>query len=398
METNSQKLVNLANKSFSDIIGEGFKLFIKIYIKIILPLALFQVLIIILNVFLLTDFKLFVSSRESNYFELIENLGAGTIPTEIEIEMRTIVFYFFLILTQSFLQNLIGAIIITIAMCSVSKYTYNKYTGEDISIKESFKSLFNKKILLVLLIIGVFLPLTTFLLSVPGIFIYSFFIFLVFTYNMEEKNDEIESLIDVPEPEEVKGYTNDRSNYTHSKKTYNPIKEARAISKGAFWKIIGVFVINLFLILIIRLIFNSAVSFFLNSGPLSLGEEINNWEDPATRNYGMLILYQILISLIDIIFAPLFICLLTALFSSMKARKDLGHKYQQGYYPARDYYKEALPESRQELYKIYEDVEGTPPSEIEIKGRLYCPYCGFLITSPKKFCPKCGESLSELIG
>ncbi len=395
MDMNSQKGVNLANKSFGDILADGFKLFFRIYGKIILPLAFFQVLIIILDILLLTDFRLYVNSRGNVYFDFIDNLSGDTLPTPSD--MRSMITFLTLNLTLSFLQNLIGAIIITIAICSVSNYTYKKYMGEDISVKESFKSLFNKKILIVLLIIGVFLPLTSYLLFIPGIFIFSFFIFLVFTYNMEEKNEENESLIEMSEPEEVKAYSKDRSNKDHAKKTYSPIKEARAIGKGAFWKIIGVFVITNFLIITIRLIFTSTVSFFLDSGPSSLRAEINSWDDLATRNYGMLILYQILLSVIDIIFAPLFICLLTSLFSSMKAKKDLGPQYQKGYYPIRGYYAEKFPESGKAPYKIYEDVEVSPPSEIEIKDRLYCPYCGFLITTPKKFCPNCGENLSDLI-
>ncbi len=395
MDMNSQKGVNLANKRFGDILADGFKLFFRIYGKIILPLALFQVLIIILDVFILTDFRLYVNSREINYYDLIENLSGDTLPAESD--MRSMITFLTLNLTLFFLHQIIRAIVITIAMCSVSSYTYKKYMGEDISVKESFKSLFNKKILIVLLIIGIFLPLTSYLLFIPGIFIFSFFIFLVFTYNMEEKNEENESLIEISDPEEVKAYSMDRSNKDHAKKTYSPIKEARAIGKGAFWKIIGVFVINLSIILSISFLFQSIIIFILDAGPPSLLAEINSWDDPATRNYGMLILYQIFLSIIDIIFAPLFICLLTTLFSSMKAKKNSESQYQRGFYPVGGYYKDEFPKPRQEPYKIHEDVEVSPPSEIDIKDRFYCPYCGFLITTPKKFCPNCGENLSDLI-
>jgi len=88
----------------------------------------------------------------------------------------------------------------------------------------------------------------------------------------------------------------------------------------------------------------------------------------------MIILYQILLNLANILLAPLFICLLTVIFASLKAKKDLGVKYQRSYYSVRE--------------------EPTLISQNE--GRFYCPYCGVLIHSLKKFCPRCGENLSPL--
>ena len=50
MENNSQRLVHLANKRFGDVLKDGFKLFSQNYKTLILPLAFFQVILIILNV------------------------------------------------------------------------------------------------------------------------------------------------------------------------------------------------------------------------------------------------------------------------------------------------------------------------------------------------------------
>ena len=103
----------------------------------------------------------------------------------------------------------------------------------------------------------------------------------------------------------------------------------------------------------------------------------------------MLILYQLLISLAEVFFTPLFICLLTVLFSSSKAKKELGYRFQKMYYPVRDIYQETYPQ-QQESYEI---TKTNPEPKIQIKEKFYCPFCGFFIQKvEKKFCPKCGES------
>jgi hypothetical protein len=168
------------------------------------------------------------------------------------------------------------------------------------------------------------------------------FIFLVFTYNIEE----IEK----------------------------PISEARAIAKGTNnkLKIIGVFIFNFCVIFIFSFMFNYLIDFFID--PNIISYNYNIWLEPSTRNYGMIILYQILLNLVNILLAPLFICLLTGLFASLKAKKDLGLEYQRKYHSVREY--------------------ETLISQVE--GSIYCPYCGVLINRLKRFCPRCGENLSPL--
>ncbi len=357
MEVNTLRLATLANKRFSDILRDGFKLFIQTYKTLILPLAFFQIILILLDIFLLTDFRYYLGTLETNYILIMDKLYDGLTLTANEWNFLG----FFLILSYIliFLQNLIGAVIISIAMCSVSTYVFRKFMKEEISFMEAFKSSFNKKMFFVVLILGICLPLSSLLLFIPAIIVFVFFIFLVFTYNMETKR--------------------------------NPISEARKISKGGFWKLIGIFVINVLLISMISYVFNMIFSILLNSDSASFIAMFDSWFDPVTRNYGMIILYGILVSFADIIFAPLFICLLTSLFSSLKAKKDLIYLHQQGIYPTREVYKESYP-LQQELYEVDEIEKSTLSTRL--KEKYYCPFCGHFISIPENFCPKCGEDLS----
>ncbi|MFX1324891.1 MAG: zinc ribbon domain-containing protein [Promethearchaeota archaeon] len=330
MEKNSQRLANIAGKRYGEILSDGFKLFFESYKTLILPLAFFQVLVIVLNVFLLTDLNWYYSSLGVSVLDLLQQ------ETLTESELNLIAIYIFLTSAILLIQNLIGAIIITTAMCSVSTYVYNKYTWADTDISDSFKSASNKKFLIVLLILGICLPLS-FLVIVPSIILFSFFIFSVFTYNM--------------------------------KGVEKPLREARRLSKGAFWKIIGVFLINVLVISVIRFIYTSIVGFFINFDTA--------WVDPNSRNYGMLILYNLIFDAVDIILAPLFICLLTTLFASIKVKKDV-------------LFQDRRPLIVEHPQPISQDMS----FNIQPGSGFYCPYCGALIDSPKKFCPRCGESFS----
>ncbi|MFW9970158.1 MAG: zinc ribbon domain-containing protein [Candidatus Odinarchaeota archaeon] len=360
MELDTLKLVKLANKRFKEILNDGFKLFAQVYTKIILPLAFFQILLIILDLFLLTDFRYYLATLEISYTQIMDKFYNGLTLTANEWNFLSL--YLLLSYILIFFQNLIGALIISIAMCSVSTFVHRRFMREEISFIEAFKSAFNKKMLLVILILGICLPLSSLLLYIPAIFIFVFFIFLVFTYNIKSER--------------------------------GPISEARAISRGGFWKIIGIFIINVILISIIRYFFNLIFNLILNADSATFTAIYNSWYNPLTRNYGMIILYQILVNIADIIFAPLFICLLTSLFSSLKAKRELSSLPQQGYYPIGEFYKESYP-LREQLYENTE-IEDSSPKD-HLKEKFYCPYCGHFIATPKKFCPRCGENLDFII-
>ena len=351
MEKNSQKLINLANKSYGNILSDGFRLFIQSYRTLIIPLALFQIALVALNVLLLTDLTWAIDSLGISIDEILDKYFENIALTESEFNALNS--FLFMTIALLFLQNIIGAIVITIAMCSVSKYIFKKYMGEEVNFMESLKSSFNRRIFLVILILGILLPLS-FLLFIPAVIIFGFFIFSVFTFSIEEAK--------------------------------NPLKEARAIAKGSFWKIIGVFIINVIIVLIISSFYNSLIRIIFNTNSASFMNTFSIWNSPEGRNYGMLILYEIIISMIDIIFAPLFICLLTSLFSSLKAKKILKTQYHQEYYAIRD--------DHQQPFEVIGSNESSTIDEVKIEGKFYCPYCGVLIGTPRKFCSRCGESLS----
>lgn len=328
----SPRFVDTSSNRFSDIITKGFTLFYQNYGKIILPLAFFQVILIVLDILLLTDVRWHLQNLSLSASDIMEKFINNITLTESE--WNTLATFLILNVVSLFFQNLIGAIVTTIAMCSVSNFLFNTYIGTETNFRDSFKSAFNKKIFLVILLIGVCIPLGSLMLFVPAILLFGFFIFLVFTYNMKEVE--------------------------------HPVSEARRISKGNLWKIFGIFIFNFVFIFISSFIFELILDIFLNPIP-------DSWLAPSTRNYGMIILYHILINLVDIILAPLFICLLTVLFASLKTKKDFGFAYQTQH---------IISEER--------------PHQPQIEDNFYCPFCGHPMKVPKKFCPNCGEKFSFL--
>lgn len=354
----SERSVDLANKRFSDIIVDGFKLFFQNYGSLIIPLACFQVLMIILDIFILTDLKWYINSMELNLEDIIDKFAENADLTESEWNLLTS--FLFLNIALLFLDNLIGAIVVTIAMCSVSNYLLKKQLYKETHFIQSFKSAFNKKIFLVILIIGICIPLGSVLLFIPAIIIFGFYIFLVFTYNMED----IE----------------------------NPISEARRVSKGNFWKILSIFAFNFIFIFIFSFIYTSIIDLFFSSEVFSTN--YNSWLDPSTRNYGMIILYQLLVNLVEILLAPLFICFLTSLFISLKAKKDLGFTIQKQYLPVRERYEGVFSQPSGLTQRVDDSIEESSTTKVKFEGEFYCPFCGYRINIPKKFCPNCGESFS----
>lgn len=344
----SQRLIDSANKSFGEIIRDGFRLFSKNYVNLIIPLAFFQIILIILDIFALTDLRWYADSLSVDVAEIMEKLLDNITLTESEF--NSFIKFFMLTLAIGFIQNLIGAIIITIAMCSVSNYLYNRYMQNETNIGDSFKSAFNKKIFLVIFLIGICLPISFYMLFIPAIIIFGFFIFLVFTYNINDVE--------------------------------KPISEARRIAKGNFWKILITFILNFIIIFIIKSIYLSIFDLFLNPS----SDLYKSWLSPDTRNYVMIILYQILRNLIDILLAPLFICLLTSLFASSKAKKDLGYESQGRYQSEGTIF---IPSPRTSSMGVPEKQSDNQNVE-----KFYCPFCGYEINIPKKFCPNCGQSFT----
>ncbi|MBN1214782.1 MAG: hypothetical protein JXA99_05000 [Candidatus Lokiarchaeota archaeon] len=237
--------------SFKKIILDGLKLFKKTYFKIIPIFVLFSVIGIIFKVITLTEinYKLAIlkesSSTNTPEFFLLY-IGA--------IIIEFIIVNFFLILTLSIL----------------SLYLLKCYRKEESGLITSFKKVINKKLVLILLFLGLFLPIT-FLLVLPGLLIYKYYIFSIFTVNTP-----------------------------NAKK---PFTQAKDISSGNFFRILIIFLINIIIIFSGNPISNLFFYDFYESLIIS-------------RNYGLLLIYFFVCNLLGILLSPLIACLLTSLFSN----------------------------------------------------------------------------------
>ncbi len=348
-----------ANKKFDEIVVEGFQLFARNYIILIFPMALFLITSIILQIFLLSDLKWNEAVLYSQVSPIIDKISTDYNYIPSDAELNLVINWFSLYILELLLSMLINFFFIILAMCSVSSYCYKTYLNEEVNFIEEFKNSFNSKIFFVILIMVIFLSLgfIPLLLFIPGIIIFGFYIFSVFTYNMEE--------ID------------------------NPISEARSISRGSFGRIIGMLIICSLLLMFIEFIYQLILDLMWNNNSLYI-----SWINPSTRNYGMLILYDLLYQLIEIIFAPLFICLLTPLFVSCKARKELGYQYQKTRNVSwGTQYDRYAPQDQGYSRTIQDQPEPSIKSPESKKEGFYCPFCGFLNKVPKKYCPNCGEAL-----
>ena len=338
METD--KLNVLAHKSFGNMLSDGFKLFKKCYWKIILPIAFFQIIWIVLQAFLLSDLML-LYHNEMN--ELYESYDYNTTVDNNSI----IIIYSFLLL-----ETLFGIIFYILAMCSVSTYIYKTYIEKNTKFIDDFKSAFNSKLLLVILILGLLmgLGLSPFAFFIPGIIIFGLYFFLIFTYNLDDTKN-------------------------------NTLSETRKIAKGSFWNTIFISLLYFIIVFLVYLLYISILDtiFYI----IGFNFDIIIWLE--TKNYGMIIFYGIISNLIFILFAPLLICFLTPLFARCKARYELGDQY--------------YPPKKQLDYKPYPAQQPYPAqvntwqSRIQEGPGIFCPYCGYKIDNPIKFCPKCGESI-----
>jgi len=334
MSRESQELTRIAEKSYGESISDGFRLFGKNWAKIIVPLTLFYVIYLLLKIFLLADLNWQVSVLGENIIGTIDPSN----PTEADIPQ--LINFLLFGLSVIFIDSIINTLFTALAMSTVSIYLYKKYLNLDADFVQDIKKSYNSKLFVVLAILGLGVPLGFWFLLIPGFIIFGLYICSVFTYQFEN----IEK----------------------------PLKQARLITKGAFWKIVGVLVICSLIIRTISVIFG----WFLNLVWHVDAPTLASWYNPASRRYDMLFLNELLNNLVTIILGPLFICLLTTLFASLKVRFDLG--YRRGYY-------QVLAEPHRT-----EQVQNQPE---HADSGLYCPVCGYHMGFKSKFCPNCGESL-----
>ena len=307
---------NVSNKRFKDIISEGFYLFSKSYKTLILPLGLIFIVSVIIKNLLVTDLNWQLTLISPAIEIIIQKDPSALNNADFNVMFE----YLTLILGTEFFNNL----------------TY-KFSGSPSNFSTELKKAFNGKLLIVILLLGVGIPLGSFLLFIPSIIIFGYFIFFIFTY--------------------------------HSKEGVEPMKEAREIARGAFWKIIGIFILSNLLVFICDFIFQMFVDPFL----FQIYDA--SWYNPATRNYVSIILYDLFYNLPEILLAPLFICLLTSLYGFLKNIKE-----QQAQYLSPTY------QSSQSFEAPHTEVSKN------LNSGMYCPFCGKR-TPVLEFCTHCGEKI-----
>ncbi len=346
----------LAEKKITDIIFEGLYLFSKNYGKIILPFMIFLTLSNFLIILCSSQLEWYVNTLYIEIEPLLVKFFEMNTETLTETDLFMILGFELISLLLEFLQGFIGAFFTTLSMILVSSYLYKKYTRND----EINETIINKKMILALLLIGCAVPFGYFMIFIiPGIILFCFFIFIIFTYNL--------------------------------KGVENPVKEARLIAKGSMLKIVIVFSFCVLITLLVNSLYQNILNMIWPvDKPL-----YDLWLDPYNRNYGMLFLYNLTRDVVGILLAPLFISLLTVLFASSKARKDLG-------LTNRNYYPQSLRQTRYPHYyreSRYSQDESDPARTQKVINRdegYFCPFCGERIGTIKKFCPNCGESLKGL--
>ncbi|MFW9947381.1 MAG: hypothetical protein ACFFDX_11220, partial [Candidatus Odinarchaeota archaeon] len=156
--------------------------------------------------------------------------------------------------------------------------------------------------------------------------------------------------------------------------------------KGSFWKIIGVFVINFIIIFTINSIFQMFLNFIIPIDDMTY----SSWYNPSSRNYGMIILYDLFFNnFFNILLGPLFICFLTVLYTTAKAKKVTISHYREQPISVKYRYSEPVTP------RLYSDKMETekPRLDHRFDSGLYCPFCGKFMEKKFDKCPNCNETL-----
>jgi hypothetical protein len=336
MSKDPVELHRIAHKSYGNLISDGFSLFMKTYKSIIIPIGLFFIISIILREILLVDLRWDLSVLEVRIAPILNSDPSSVTPEALQLMMNYLMSSLGLIV----LELLISNIFTVLGLCAVAAFLFKYYNYQDTSLREEIKGAFNKKMIPILLLLGLGIPLGIFTLFIVSIIIFGFFIFSIYTYQLKDNE--------------------------------NPLKSARAYSKGAFWRIIGVLVISSLITYIINFIYQFIFSFAWPVNSLTL----TSWYNPSSRRLDLLILYGIAQNLIPLLLEPLFICLLTPVFTSAYVKNQLSYGIT------------AEPHIR---YSPMNRSLKEP--QISDKG-IYCPFCGNYMEFKLNFCPNCGEKLN----
>ena len=320
-----------SSKRFSEIISEGFYLFGKSWVNLIIPLGLIFIVSLIIKNLLVADlyWQGILLTPAVDIILLKDPMALNSDDLNLMTEYLT------LLLTMEFFNNLILLIFKIFAMCLVSNYLFAKFSGSPSNFSAELKNALNGRLLLVILLLGVGIALGAIFLYIPSIIIFGYYIFYIFTY--------------------------------HSEEGIQPLKEARKVARGAFWKIIGIFV----LISVCDFIFH------LFMDPFLVQISDSSWYNPSTRNFSLIILYDLLSNIPEFLLAPLFICLLTSLYVYLKNKGEQQIQHQSPYYQT----SQSIEASSTEASK-------------NLKSGMYCPFCGKYMKVKIEFCPHCGEKLN----
>lgn len=331
MSEDPAELGRIANKMFGNLMIDGFLLFFKNWLKIIVPMGLIFIISMILREVVFIDLQWNLTLLEISISPILDADPSGITPEELQLLMDYLLFSMGLVM----LDQIIANIFTILALCSVASFLYKSYLSKDTKLSNEIKRAFNKKLIPVFLLLGLAIPLGILTFFILSIIIFGFYIFSIYTYQL----DDIE----------------------------NPLKSARSYSKGAFWRIIGAFIVSSLISIGINYLYQFILDFIW---PVEISTVIS-WYNPSSRRLDLILLYDLLSNLIPILLQPLFICLLTPIFVSIRAKKLLG--------------KGAFYESRT-TYTLTEP-------QISDKG-MYCPFCGYYLEFKLNFCPNCGEKLN----
>ena len=333
MSDNYPNLPRSSNKRFSEILSEGFLLFGKNWLTLIIPFGLFFIISLVIKNFILVDLEWRMQIMTPAINNILDVILEGDPNLFTNEDLNLMLRYLFLLLSINFLDVFFPTVFSVFAMCLVSNHLYNKFIDKDTKLITELKKALNGRLFLVLLLLGVIFSVG-WMLFIPAILIFGFYIFYVFTY--------------------------------HSDDSEHPMKDALYVAKGEFWKIVGIFFIYHLIVFVFDSIYYSIIANFIEVNPL--------WYNPSTRDYGSIILYDFILSLIPFLLTPLLICFLTSLYAYLKARKEQTLQYKSSY-----------PETPQR----YE----TPRYEAASGSGMYCPFCGKYTKVKYEFCPHCREKL-----
>jgi len=268
---------DILSKNFFQLLIDGFKLFLKSALIIIPFFFCFNIIPIFINSFLLADFK-----------------------------GENVLYFAFGFLFEDFFEILCIRTFLVVAFCPIAIYFYEKYTKVDTSFTQSFKKAINYKIFFVWLMYAVIIPilyytfyfvvllvlvlsfysiesLVLFLISrVVDVLLTSFFIYMVFTYSIRDKNS-----------------------------TFSKTKVYR---QGSYFKIL----IILGIYVVIIEVFKFVLNLFWNP----TFSEVYSWYDINNRRYDLIILNNFILSFPVLILGTVQIALLTPLFANQVAKKQ----------------------------------------------------------------------------